>query len=244
MGFSYWYLYYSFKHDNKVKNSIPYDKYGSLLKKINTTFKGDVRDYVFYKFINLNLNAVINTYEEFKVAAKNTLPYLGNINSTLYQNELITLINKKEYELGKYKIGDAAQAFSLVDNKGIKHTLSDFKGKVVLIDFWASSCAPCREETPYLNKLYERYKSDSRVQIISIAVRDRKDAWQQALQHDKPKWLQLFDGDGKTSNYFTNAIPKFVVLDKAGLIINLDAPAPSNADKLETIIKTQIEKDK
>jgi thiol-disulfide isomerase/thioredoxin len=244
VGFSYWYLYYNFKHDNKINGVVPNDKYGSLLKKIHAIFKGDVRDYVFYRFMNLYLDAVINTYEEFKVATKNTMPYLDNINSKLYRDKLTSLINNKEYELSKYKIGDTAQAFSLIDNKGKTHTLADFKGKLVLIDFWASSCAPCREETPYLNKLYKKYKTDSRVQLVSIAVRDSKDAWQHALHQDKPEWLQLFDGDGKTSHYFTNAIPKFVLIDKAGLIVNLDAPAPSDADKLETFIKTQLEKDK
>ncbi|HEY5326471.1 MAG TPA: TlpA disulfide reductase family protein [Mucilaginibacter sp.] len=244
MGFSYGYLYYSFKHDNKVNQVTFSDNYSPLLKKASAIFRGDVRDYVFYKFMNLYLDGVINTYEEFKAATKNTMPYLDSINSKRYRDKLLSLINNKEYELSKYKIGNTAQAFSLIDNKGNTHTLADFKGKVVLIDFWASSCAPCREETPYLNKLYKKYQTDSQVQFVSIAVRDKKDAWQQALHQDKPEWLQLFDGEGKTSHYFTNAIPKFVLIDKAGLIVNLDAPEPSNGNALETLIKIELEKDK
>ncbi len=72
------------------------------------------------------------------------------------------------------KIGDAVPQFQGTTLKGDKFNLADYKGKVILIDFWASWCIPCREEMPYLMELYRKYK-DSDFEIIAVNIDDNPD---------------------------------------------------------------------
>lgn len=241
MGLSYYYLFYIFKRDQSLHPDSISNKYQAYLRKIAETFKGPVRAYVFFRFINLNLLAATNSYEAFHERAILTKPFLDKFVRGPYYTKLTNDINKKENELANLKIGDSAPAFSLPDEKGNLHSLSDFKGKIIVLDFWASWCLPCRYETPYMKKLVEKYRNDDRLCFVSIAVRDRKDAWLKALKKDAPSWLQLFDDtDHVGKSYFTQSIPKFVLINSKGKISSFDAPEPSKGDQLEDLLKKEL----
>jgi thiol-disulfide isomerase/thioredoxin len=140
------------------------------------------------------------------------------------------------------RIGNPAPDFALKNETGQTFKLRDFKGKVVYIDLWASWCKPCREETPFLEKLYDHYKSDPRIAFISIAVSDGQQAWLKALKQDKPTWLQLIDSKGQVKTaYNANMIPRFVIINKKGQIVNFDAPRPSHKDELQVILEREMD---
>jgi thiol-disulfide isomerase/thioredoxin len=166
----------------------------------------------------------------------------------LYVGQPKQLFLQKVYDerynfFNSLKAGNPAPAFTLPDSKGITHALSAFAGKVIYIDFWASWCGPCREETPAMKKLYSKFKEDDRLAIISIAVSDAKENWMQALANDKPEWLQLRDHKGELQkSYNTNSIPRFVLIDKKGKIVSMDAPRPSNTESLMKLIVSEIKK--
>jgi thiol-disulfide isomerase/thioredoxin len=241
MAFSYWYLFYLVKYDSKVEGLPNRKMYEKYLKKITQVYHGKVRDYVLYNFININLVAAINSYEGFNERTNQTTPFLNQIGDKMYTELLWKDINQKKAELSILKKGDPAPIFSLNDSTNHNYDLTQFKGKIVLLDFWASWCGPCRKETPYLQAIYNRYQPTGKIEFISIAVRDKENEWKKALRKDNPSWLQLYDNVGKTAaNYFTNAIPKFVIIDEKGLIFDFDAPTPSLEDKLETIIKQKL----
>ena len=238
MGFSFWYLFYLVKYDEKLSPDTTRSKYQVYLDKITNAFKGNVRDYVLYKFVNLNLVAATNSYDKFQERSQVTMPYLNDFKNKWYYDKLMKLILRKENELAGLKTGDPAPMFSLADSTGKRYDLAFFRHKIVVLDFWASWCGPCRQQTPFLETLNTKYKTDDRIAFISIAVRDKKSAWLKALEKDKPGWLQLFDEEGKTAaDYFTNAIPKFVVIDGRGTIIDFQAPAPDEGDKLERLLE-------
>lgn len=242
MGASFGYLFYLCKLDKKAgtetSNQSTYEKY---LVKIEHTYDGKVKDFVFHRFIAINLLSATNSYEEFAKRSSQTIPFINQINDTKYKEELLKSISQKKTELSVLKKGDPAPIFSLVDSTNQVYDLTQFKGKVVILDFWASWCGPCRKETPYLQALYNKYVSTEKIEFISIAVRDKENDWKKALRKDNPSWLQLFDSEGKTAaNYFTNAIPKFVIIDEKGLILNFDGPSPSQEDKLERILKQKL----
>ena len=130
-----------------------------------------------------------------------------------------------------------------MDGKEVK--LSDFYGKVLYIDFWATWCGPCVKETPHMEKLAERYKDNDKILFISISTDDNAEAWRKKITNDKPFWPQyrIF---GKSGNDFMSAtnmrfIPRFMIVLPNGKIFNLDAPRPSNVEAVTAEIEKALQ---
>lgn len=138
-----------------------------------------------------------------------------------------------EYSL--LKPGVAAPAFSLTDAKGRTVKLSDFKGKVVYIDFWASWCTPCLAEFKHLPALKSMLPSDS-VVLLYINVDDDKNRWLAASAKHLSTETDLWAGNLFTSEvaqaYQVHGVPKYVLIDKEGRIFNMQAPRPSSPDSV------------
>ena len=120
------------------------------------------------------------------------------------------------------QIGDNAPEIFLPDTSTNFIKLSSLKGKVVLLDFWASWCGPCRRENPAVVKLYERFK-DKGLVILSVSLDENKQSWANAIRKDRLPWLHASDLRGwksiAASNYGVQSIPQTFVLDKDGVII-------------------------
>lgn len=131
--------------------------------------------------------------------------------------------------------GNDAPGFTLPDIDGNEVSLSDFAGKYVYIDFWATWCGPCKIEIPVLGELAVKY-ADKNIEIISISVDQDKDAWIKMVTEDKPGWLQLHDGVNMNDDYLVRFIPTFVLIDREGKILNARAPRPSSGEVLEELL--------
>jgi len=121
--------------------------------------------------------------------------------------------------------GQKAAEISLPDVNGNTVSLSSLKGKIVLIDFWASWCGPCRQSNKHLVKLYEKYK-DKGFEIYGISVDDSKDAWKRAIKYDKINWIQVNESnshDGKVANaWYIQRIPTSFLVNKEGVLIEMN----------------------
>ncbi|WEK18984.1 MAG: TlpA disulfide reductase family protein [Candidatus Pedobacter colombiensis] len=143
--------------------------------------------------------------------------------------------------LASLKPGDPAFAFSYPDKNGKTVTMADLKGKVVLIDVWATWCGPCKAEIPHLKKLEQEMKGTD-VQIVSISVDEAKDKekWQKMIKDENLGGLQVFaTGWGDIAKYYKiTGIPRFMVFDRNGKIVTIDSPRPSEPELKALLEKT------
>ncbi len=123
--------------------------------------------------------------------------------------------------------GNMAKEIKLPDAKNQIIALSSLKGKVVLIDFWASWCRPCRQTVPGLKKLYSLYH-DKGFEIYGISLDDNPNAWLQAVLNDQSSWIHVNDKSGTVANQWViSVIPTTYLLDKSGKIVAVDEDANS-----------------
>jgi len=119
-------------------------------------------------------------------------------------------------------IGKQAPDFAQQDTSASIVSLSEFRGKYVLLDFWASWCPDCRKESPALVATYERFKSD-RFEIIGISFDRNRAAWIKGIQDDRRNWIHLSDlkrwQNEVGTLYGVKSIPQNVLIDPAGRII-------------------------
>ncbi|MCF2491033.1 TlpA disulfide reductase family protein [Dyadobacter sp. CY347] len=128
------------------------------------------------------------------------------------------------------QIGKKAPEILLPSITGQSIALSSQKGKVVLVDFWASWCAPCVEEQPELKKLYNQFnksgKREKNFEIFGVSLDSKKPAWEKAVRKYKINWIQVSDLKFWTSpvakTYEIEALPFNVLLDKTGTIVGVN----------------------
>lgn len=136
------------------------------------------------------------------------------------------------------KIGAAVPEITLPNVKDSMVNLSSFKGKVVLIDFWASWCGPCRQANPSVIRLYKKYK-DKGFEVFGVSLDNKKDAWIKAIKQDKIKFTQVIDDGGWNSavaaTYGVNQIPTNFLLDRNGNLYAVDAEG-KELDKLVNLL--------
>ena len=110
--------------------------------------------------------------------------------------------------------------FTLQDLEGKPVSLSDYKGKVVFIDFWATWCPPCRASIPAVEKLYEQYKDDEDFVVLGINLQEDKDTILKFMKKQKMNYPVLLSDKKVISNYKISSIPRFFIIDKNGEIYN------------------------
>ncbi|MBO9729990.1 MAG: TlpA family protein disulfide reductase [Chitinophaga sp.] len=138
----------------------------------------------------------------------------------------------------KTAIGVTAMDFSQNNTTGKPVKLSDYRGKYVLLDFWASWCGPCRAENPNVLDNYEKYHSKG-LEILGVSLDDKKDAWLKAIKDDGLEWAHVSDLKGwknaVAKEYNINAVPSNFLLDKEGKIIAKDLRGEELSQKLAEI---------
>lgn len=160
-----------------------------------------------------------------------------------------TKIGMKQYyaEIQKKQLlnNTVSAPFDYLNFKGGNTKLSDFKGKYVYIDVWATWCGPCRAEIPFLKKVEEKYEGKN-IAFVSISVDVQKDLekWKKFVTEKELVGVQLFaDKDWNSDfmkSYSINSIPRFILIDPTGKIVNADAVRPSNPklqEQLDALLK-------
>ena len=215
---------------------------GYKFKKIVEVYTGKVKHMALLGVLQSKI-MFCKSMEEFNSCVNLYNLYSAEIDNQDYKKVLTAKMVEKKMELLRIQTGQPVPNFVLHSNTGTRHSLGDFKNKVVYIDLWASWCGPCREEIPAFKELYNRFKNDDRIAFVSIGVLDEEAKWKKAIMEDKPGWLQLFDSEGVvTKSFFVNMVPQFIIIDKKGNILEFDAPPPSSGKKIEDLLNEAISK--
>jgi peroxiredoxin len=137
-------------------------------------------------------------------------------------------------------IGKEAPQLSLPDVNGKEIKLSSFRGKYVLVDFWASWCGPCRRENPNVVEAYNKYKNKN-FTILGVSLDQEKSEWLKAIQHDDLSWTHVSDlkyWNSKAVSIFNfNGIPFNVLVDPEGKIIAQSLRGSELDAKLDEVLK-------
>src|SRR6201991_4925363 len=134
------------------------------------------------------------------------------------------------------KLHREAADFTLPTPAGENLRLSSLRGQIVLVDFWASWCMPCRAEIPHLKELYAKYHAAG-LEIISVSIDAHPDAWKRAMVQEQMGWKQVLDSYSGTGNfsdvaggYRIESIPYTLLLDKDGMVVAIN-PEPRAMDR-------------
>lgn len=163
--------------------------------------------------------------------------YMGYAKNEKYKHWLTNHLQK----LNKLNSGILAPDIELLNIKNEKVKLSDYKGKVLYVDFWATWCAPCKVNM-HDSKILSTKFDENEVVFVYINVKDEVKAWKSFLKNSNLDGLHLY-ADKKTSDELYNAyniygIPKYVLIDKDGKIVNSAAEVPSKAEaEIRKLIK-------
>lgn len=140
----------------------------------------------------------------------------------------------------KLSIGKMAPDFGAKNMEGAEKRLSDFRGKYVLLDFWASWCGPCRKETPNLVAGYQKYKGKG-FEILSLSIDQNVEEWKKAVKTDNYVWTNLKDGGNPVESvaklYGVTGIPTNYLIDPSGKIVAMNLRGKELDEKLAAILK-------
>jgi peroxiredoxin len=221
-------------------------KRNSALQDLNTYLK---------QFINTNGNPTVSALAlSWSSRSFSTAELESSMNDLVkkYPGNGVLQSMKQSYDRQRAQIADAehrqqegswvgkeAPVLSLPDVNGKLVSLTSYKGKYLLVDFWASWCGPCREENPNVVKVHDEFKNKN-FAILGVSLDKNKEAWQQAIQTDKLDWTHVSDlrqwNSKAVETFRFDGIPYNVLIDPQGKIIAESLRGENLENKLKEVL--------
>lgn len=187
-------------------------------------------------FASLAAIGLLNSKNEFQFLDS----LIAELDKKYPDTKMIIQLKQQLDEMRVLSMGQVAPEIELPNPEGQVVKLSDFRGKYVMIDFWAGWCKPCREENPNVVRLYNEYK-DQGFEVFGVSLDRTREAWVDAIFEDGLTWTQVSDlkyfNSVAAELYQINAIPATYLIDPDGKIIGKDLRGPSLESKLKEIFE-------
>ncbi|WP_372793332.1 TlpA family protein disulfide reductase [Lutibacter sp.] len=182
----------------------------------------------------IEAKSILEAYKETATNLDSIIIKMDERNDEMFFGYIESNYEKMHENIVRFAKGKVSPVFTNYENSnGGTTSLSDLKGKYVFIDVWATWCAPCKAEIPYL-KVLEKEFHGRNIEFVSISV-DKPEAyetWVQMVKNEGLSGVQLFADTDFESTFITeygiNSIPRFILLDPEGNIVDADADRPSN----------------
>jgi thiol-disulfide isomerase/thioredoxin len=182
---------------------------------------------------------MLTLFNQFQMVLNKQLKiqYRSEYPQSKYAKELWPLLRPEAAE-----VGDIAPNITMADTLGKMISLESFRGKVVLIDFWASWCGPCRMENPNVVRAYQKYRSKG-FTVFSVSLDNKKENWLAAIKKDNLTWTHVSELKGWETSasrlYQVTGIPATFLLDKEGKIVARNLRGPALEEMLEKLLGNQ-----
>ncbi len=209
-------------------------------------------DDVYFKVLDSIQNETVRNGLLFKYAnsdmnySKDVETFYNNYVNRSTDEKHKNVITEKYNKLVGLKAGRPSPLFNNYENyKGGTTSLEDLKGKYVYIDVWATWCGPCIREIPALKEVEKQYH-DKNIEFVSISIdkSSDKDKWRSMIEEKELGGIQLFAENEWKSKFVTEyqiqGIPRFILIDPKGDIVNANAPRPSSPELTELLTKLNI----
>jgi len=200
---------------------------GSADNDLYYAYKKKDADVKIDSFIQKNPKSIVSAYilyreYSYRLTPEELVRATNLLDASLQKTQYVNVLNELVTTLKKVQVGSKAIDFALPDTTGNEIKLSSHFGKVLLLDFWASWCPPCRAENPNLVKIYQKYK-DKGFTIYAVSLDKKKEAWLKGIHDDKLTWTHVSDltfwNSSAAKLYGIRAIPSNVLIDEKGTII-------------------------
>ena len=219
------------------------NNYDKQNEEFSAKIAKDKKDYI-RKMINNNSNSFSCLFFIYQLDIKEDLEYYKKLVDGLQQykgNNLLDELERKVKSESAINIGSEAPEIDMPSINGKNIKLSSLRGNIVLIDFWASWCKPCRMENPELIKLYKEFHKKG-FEIYSVSLDQDKSSWENAIKKDSTgAWVHVSDlkywNSAAAALYGVQAIPFTVLIDKKGKIIAKGLRGKEIEQKLVEILK-------
>jgi thiol-disulfide isomerase/thioredoxin len=232
--------------------------------RLNDEFRGKPKDEAYKKasdsvtylvaknrevrreFVVSHLNSFMGLYHfhyfvlDSKFDPAKEEPLFARFSEELKTSELGQQAQEKINVAKKRQTGVAATDFTQNDLHDKPFTLSSLRGKYVLVDFWASWCAPCRAENPNVKKAYQELKGKN-FEIVGVSLDQGKGAWADAVEKDGLPWIHVCDLQGwknaVATMYGITSVPQNLLINPQGVIIAKNLRGEDLTEKLSALIK-------
>lgn len=196
----------------------------------------------------LNIQNDMPVFQEVRDALAGSIPnseyFIGFRDQVARMEQQLAAMKAQEEQMARLDnlipVGSEAPDFTQPTPDGKQLSLSSLRGKVVLIDFWASWCKPCRMENPNVKRVYDQYKAKG-FEILGVSLDREKGAWTQAIAQDGLPWKHVSDlafwNNAAAQQYGVSSIPYTVLVDKDGKVLGKNLRGPALEEKLAEVFK-------